>query len=255
MKTLLALPLLTLALAALLAPALASAAEPERDTKPETKAERAAREAEEEDEDRHVPRARRNSLDHFEMTMGFLGGQRSYSDLGFGFTGDGAAASLGADKLVKPFQRAPFDKVEVLGLRYDARLVLSHIRMTAGFDFPFPRYPQAAATGQYSVGGASRTVTLQSFSMKEGRFGLGGEYAFGPVVPFVDLMGGYHWVNADLAVDGQKASYSASSFAFTLRGGARLHVKKWFFVQAAGEVGLIGDTRWNAELGVGVALR
>jgi hypothetical protein len=74
------------------------------------------------------------------------------------------------------------------------------------------------------------------------------------VTPFVDVIGGLHWVSTDLSIDGQKASYSATKFGFSVRPGLRLEIKRWFFAQAAGEVGIVGDLRWNAELSVGVAL-
>jgi hypothetical protein len=98
------------------------------------------------------------------------------------------------------------------------------------------------------------TVTLQALSPKELRFGIGGEIPLGVVVPFVDVIGGIHWVDAEFVVDGAKASYSALGFAFSTRAGAKLFVRKWFFAQAAGEVGMVGDLRWNVELSVGAAL-
>jgi hypothetical protein len=142
----------------------------------------------------------------------------------------------------------------MLGVRYDARVTFAHVRMTAGFDLPFSNYKTAETSGTYEIGGVMRQVSVQSLSAKEGRFGLGGEYTFGPVTPFVDVIGGLHWVSTDLAIDGQRASYSATSFGFSVRPGVRVALRRWFFAQAAAEIGVIGDVRWNAELSVGVLL-
>ncbi|TKD13101.1 hypothetical protein [Polyangium fumosum] len=192
--------------------------------------------------------------DHFEFTMGFLAGQRSYSKTSFKFE-EGAAEGIGGGGLVAPFVMPPFDNATVLGLRYDLRLVMSHIRMTVGFDVPFPTYKVSDSTALYDVSGTQRKVTVQSLSAKELRFGIGGEYAWTKVALFADLLGGVHWVDTELAIDGYKADYGAVSFAFSARAGARAHVRKWFFAQAAGEVGIIGDIRWNAELSVGFFLK
>ena len=192
--------------------------------------------------------------DHFEFTMGFLAGQRSYSKTSFKFD-EGTAAGIGGGGLVEPFVKAPFDNATVLGLRYDVRLVMSFIRMTVGFDVPFPTYKVSDSTAPYNVSGTMRTVTVQSLSAKELRFGIGGEYPFKKVAIFADLIGGVHWISTELAIDGYKANYAATSFAFSGRAGVRAYVRKWFFATASGEVGLIGDLRWNAEVAVGFSAK
>lgn len=192
--------------------------------------------------------------DHFEATMGFLAGQRSYQQTSFKFD-SGDAAGIGGGGLVAPFNKVPFTSATVMGLRYDLRLVMSYIRMTVGFDLPFPTYKASDAQGTYTVGGAQRLVTVQSLSAKELRFGIGGEYPYKSIAPFVDLIGGVHWVSSDLSIDGYKATYAATSFAFSARGGLRAHVRKWFFAAVSGEVGLIGDIKWNAEVSVGFSVK
>ncbi len=193
--------------------------------------------------------------DHFEFTMGFLAGERSYAKTSFQFE-EGTAEGIGGGGLVEPFVKAPFDRASVLGLRYDLRLVMSYIRMTIGFDLPFPTYTASDSTAIYDVSGTQRTVTVQSVSAKELRFGIGGEYPFAKKFAiFADLVGGVHWVDTELAIDGYKADYGATTFAFSGRGGLRAHVRKWFFATASGEVGIIGDIRWNAELSVGFFLK
>lgn len=204
------------------------------------------------DDDGYKPHYR----DRVEFSMGFLSGGRGYADLGWGFDTNSPATMKGADKLAGkgPFVHAPYNNVTMLGLRYDARVVFSHIRMTAGFDLPFSSYRSAGTTTSYDVGGVMRQVSVTGLTAKEGRFGLGGEYTFGRVTPFIDVLGGLHWVSTDLNIDGQRASYSATNFGFSGRLGVRVELKSWFFAQIAGEAGFIGDMRWNAELSVGVAL-
>jgi len=192
--------------------------------------------------------------DHFEFSMGFLAGQRSYTDTSFEFD-DGTAKGIGGGGLVEPFVKPPFDKVTVLGLRYDLRLVMSYIRMTVGFDLPFPTYKASNSVGVYNVGGAPRQVTVQSLSAKELRFGIGGEYPYKSIAVYADLVGGVHWVDTELSIDGYTAEYGAASFAFSGRAGVRAHVRKWFFATASGEVGFVGDIRWNAELSVGFSVK
>jgi hypothetical protein len=192
--------------------------------------------------------------DHFEFTMGFLAGQRSYKDTSFKFE-EGTAEGIGGGGLVLPFVKPPFDNTTVLGLRYDVRLVMSFIRMTVGFDVPFTTYKVSDSTAVYDVSGTPRTVTVQSLSAKELRFGIGGEYPFKTVAIYADLIGGVHWVDTELAIDGFKADYAATSFAFSGRAGVRKYVRKWFFATASGEVGIIGDLRWNAELSIGFAAK
>lgn len=190
--------------------------------------------------------------DHFEITMGFLVGQRSYTKSRFQFD-DGNAGNIGGGQLVEPFEKAPFDKVTVMGLRYDMRLVISYVRLLAGFDFPFPSYRTQDATGTYTIQGTQRTVTVQSLSAKELRFGLGAEYPYKSIAVFADLIGGVHWSSAEFAIDGSNANYSATDFAFSGRGGIRLHVRPWFFASLSGEVGIIGDIVWNGDMSVGFA--
>lgn len=191
--------------------------------------------------------------DHFEVSMGFLAGQRRYLDTPFGFSGGDGGATPGANSLVEPLQRAPFDRVNVYGLRYDARLVVSYVRMTMGFDLPFSAFNVGNTSGQYSLQGTTRTVTARSLTTRGLRFGLGVEAPIGPVAPYVDLLGAVHWTTAGLAVDGAPVEYDATAFAMSLRGGLRLHLRKWFFATAAGEIGLAGDVRWGTELSVGFA--
>lgn len=184
--------------------------------------------------------------DHLTFSMGFLGAARDYRSAPFDLQGGAGSALLGPDPRT-PFQKAPFDRLPVFGLRYDTRLVISGVRMTTGFDLPFA----SAAMTRAELAGVERTVTLASLRPYELRFGIGYEAPTKKVVPFVDLLGGVHWTTATLLVDGQPANYAATSFAYSLRAGLRADLRKGFFVSAAGEVGLHGDVRWGGELVVG----
>lgn len=191
-----------------------------------------------------------SAWDHFEFSMGFLAGYRDYSKTNFAYRSGGGP---GAQVLSEPFRREPFDGTMVYGLRYDVRLVASYVRMTAGFDLPFPAFEQGQTNSTQWMGDAPTQVSVQAIRPYELRFGIGAEYPIGPVAPFVDILGGVHWVTAELAVDDAVATYKATSFAFSGRGGLRLHVRDWFFASAAGEVGFVGETKWGAELSVGFA--
>jgi hypothetical protein len=189
--------------------------------------------------------------DHFELSMGFLAGQRSYSDTPFKFAGGTEIEGAGA--ILEPFLATPFDMVPAYGLRYDARLVVSYLRMTVGVDIPFAAYGNAEASGDYPVGGVERRVTVQELKPFDLRFGIGAEAPIGSVVPFVDVLGSIHWVDASIAVDDELAQFRSTSFAFSGRGGVRLHVRRWFYATASAEVGIVGDIVWGTELSLGFA--
>lgn len=177
--------------------------------------------------------------DHFEATMGFLATGQDQSATGFVADGGGPA-------LAQTFRAAPYDGLAALGLRYDLRGVISHVRMTAGFDLPF------TALGDVPSRRADEhDVTPRSISMWSARFGLGGEFRFGDVVPFVDLQGSLQRVATTVVVDGRSQDYSATRFGFSARAGLRVYLRKWFFVTASGEYGLVGATTWAADVGVG----
>jgi len=191
--------------------------------------------------------------DHFEVSMGFMGGQRNYSRTNFEHD-EGADHIPGVAALSEPFLAPPYNKVGVAGLRWDARLVASHVRMTIGVDVPFTTFQARESVGVYDVGGEQRVVGVRTLQPVDLRFGIGAEYPLGPVAPFVDVMGSVHWVSTDVTIDGHEAHYDATSFALSGRAGARVHLREWFFAPAAGEVGFVGDVTWGAELAVGFAL-
>ncbi len=176
--------------------------------------------------------------DHFEATMGFFTTAQNHSATGF-TSGNGPA-------LARTFAGAPYDRTLGHGLRYDARAVISHVRMTAGFDLPFTSFESAGPMRVEGYDVAPRS--LWSWGL---RFGLGAEYSFGPVTPFADLQGTVQGVSTTVHVDGSALEYDGRRFGFSARTGVRVHLRRWFFVTASGEVGIVGPTRWGADLGVG----
>jgi len=188
--------------------------------------------------------------DHFELTMGFIAGARRYDRESFSRESGGGDVA-GAKALVEPFGNAPYDGCTALGLRYDLRLVVAHVRMTVGVDFPFASFAPADTRRSYDVAGVEREITVRKIRPYELRFGIGGELAFGRFAPFADLVGEVDWVDTVLAVDGATVGYEACSFGFSARAGARVYVRDWFFVAAAGEIGIVGQRVWGAELSLG----
>jgi hypothetical protein len=191
-----------------------------------------------------------DACDHFELTMGFLAGARRYDEESFSHaSGDHA----GAGGLVEPFRSAPYDNVPVYGLRYDLRLVVSYVRMTVGVDFPFAHIQPADTRTTYDVGGVPSETMVRKIRPYELRFGIGGEYPIGRFAPFVDLIGEVDWVETELSIAGDKVAYEANSFGFSVRAGVRAYLRDWFFIAAAGEIGIVGNRFWGAELSLGFA--
>lgn len=181
-----------------------------------------------------------SAWDHFELSMGFIAGSRRYGELNYD----------GGQRYASMLEDEPFDDALVFGLRYDLRLVVSYVRMTVGVDIPFPTFDSSSTTAM--VDGMETALTdLRGWNL---HFGIGGEYPVGPVAPFLDILGDVAFAEASFASAAGNESIEGRGFGFALRGGVRLHVRKWFFASASAEVGLVGDIRWGTELSVGFAL-
>ncbi len=179
------------------------------------------------------------SDDHFEATMGFLA-------MGLDHTASGFIADGHNIALADAFRAAPYNGVTGYGLRYDVRLVLSHVRMTAGLDLPF-----TSLGNRETQRVDEHEVTPRELHAWAVRFGLGAEYRIGAVTPFVDLIGSLMHASTTLTVDGTARDYTADRFGFTARGGLRLDLRRYFFVMASGEYGLVGAARWGADVSAG----
>ena len=198
----------------------------------------------------HSGLGEQDACDHFELTMGFLAGARRFDRESFSLSSGDVA---GAGALVDPFRNAPYDYVPVYGLRYDLRLVVSYVRMTVGVDFPFADLGAADNRAIYDVGGVPQEIVVKKIRPYELRFGIGGEIPIGRFAPFVDLIGEVDWTKTELAIAGEKVTYKASSFGFSARAGVRAYLRDWFFIAAAGEIGIVGNRFWGAELSLGFA--
>lgn len=191
------------------------------------------------------------AVQHLEYGMGFMGGLRDESQTGFVFSNGSASGVPGAQGLIGPFSSSPYDKLAVVGLAWEVRAVMDHLRMTVGVQKPFTGFSLLDAQSTTEVGGASRAVSPRAISLWDLRFGFGVEHRFRYLTPYVDLMGDAQSVTTDLTVDGASATYKAWTFGFTVRAGVRLHLGHYMYLAPMGEVGVYGPVRWAAGLQVG----
>jgi len=187
---------------------------------------------------------------HFEMSVGFMGGMRSYGAAPFAV--DGKTDTLAG--IEEPFVLIPFEDSAVFGPRWETRVVLSPIRMTLGYQRPYPTWTGLEGTRATGPAGEKYEVSARGLKADELRLGLGVEVPTSRVTPFVDLVGDIAWVRADLAVDGVPVQYSSESFSLATRGGVRIQTHEAAFVEVAGEYGLVGANDWSAHLMVGFAV-
>jgi hypothetical protein len=176
---------------------------------------------------------------HLEASFGFMGGYRDLSRMPFAFE-DGTS---GEQALTEPFASAPYSGLPVMGVSGELRVVSHHLRFTVGLQKPFASFRLTDAV--------SGDVSTRSLSLWDFRFGLGGEYAFEYVAPFVDLLGDMQVVSASLTVGNQTADYKAWAFGFTVRAGVRFHLSKYLYIAPSAEVGLGGAQRFGASLQAG----
>jgi hypothetical protein len=193
--------------------------------------------------------SRDRTMEHlrFEGTIGFLGGWARYADLGL-------AGALPPSA----FESGPVAGAPIAGLRYDLRLVVAFVRMTAGADLAWSLYGAREGTRTLSFDDGERTVTDRSVFLWALRFGLGLELAASEDVRlFADLLGSVRFVEVQSGIaSGTTASTNVSSqvttFVPALRLGARVRVVDAFFVQLAADASPIGP--WvTGELSVGGA--
>ncbi len=187
---------------------------------------------------------------HLEIGVGFMGGVRSYGSAPFAIASD----NEGLAGLDEPFVLIPFEDSAVFGPRWESRLVLSQIRMTLGYQRPYPTWEGLESTRATGVDGEKLSASARGLRANELRFGLGLEPPTGKVTPFVDLVGDIAWVSTDLAVAGDAATYTSESFSLAARSGLRIQAADYVFVEAAGEYGLVGPNEWGAQLTVGFAI-
>ena len=183
--------------------------------------------------------------------MGFAGGERDYRTAGFSFASGADNAPTFGKSLVSTFEQFPFARVRLIGPAWELRQVVDHVRFTVGLQKPFASFLLSDA--QSTAAGGSSVIT-RSLSVWELRFGLGTEYRFGPVTPFIDLSGQLEWLGAELTVNDGQVSYKAQTFSLMVRAGARIQLSPLVFIAPSAEIGVLGNVRWGAQLMVGVTL-
>lgn len=186
----------------------------------------------------------------YEVTMGFAGALIDPSALPLVPTE--SASNFAA--IAAPFGGPGLQQLITAGPAWEMRSTLHHLRFTTGLQKPWAQFRQGSLDADVvsSPLGTSR-VSPRSLSLWVLRFGLGGEYTFGPVTPFADLLGDIQWATADVVVDGQRGQWTSAGFSFSVRAGARVKVGEFLAIGLAGEYGLGGAPRFGATLLAGWA--
>lgn len=189
--------------------------------------------------------ARDRTMEHlrFEGTLGFLGGWARYADQGLG-----GSLPEGA------FDAGPVAGAPIAGLRYDVRLVVAFVRMTAGADLAWSLFDARESSRALAFDDGARTLRDRSVFLWSLRFGLGLELAATDDVRlFADLLGSVRFLEVQSLLEGTPVTSSVTSFAPGLRVGARMRVVDAFFVQLAADASPMGP--WvTGELSVGGAI-
>jgi hypothetical protein len=186
---------------------------------------------------------------HAEVAIGFMGGVRSYGNAPFAVDGKGGDRA----GIEKPFDALPFQDSVVFGPRLEMRVVVTPIRVTVGYQRPYPTWNGLEGTRVTLPDGQAVAASTRGLTVDELRFGLGVEAPLGPVSPFVDLVGDIALSRADLSIDGSPVSYTSESFSLAARGGMRVQTHDVMFVEVAAEAGLVGAHDWSGHLMVGFA--
>lgn len=181
----------------------------------------------------------------FEGTLGFLGGWARHADVGL--TGS-PSLPPGA------FDAGALAGAPIAGLRYDLRLVVAFVRMTAGADLAWSLFRAADTTRAIESASGAQSLTDRAVFLWALRFGLGLEATLDDRVRlFADLLGSVRFLEVQAALDGASTTQSAVSFAPGLRLGARMRIVDSFFVQLAADGSPFGP--WvSGELSVGGAI-
>jgi len=187
---------------------------------------------------------------HFELSVGFMGGARSYGEGSFQMNRGDSDIAGARD----PFDSGLYRNVPVVGPRWESRMVVSHTRLTLGYQIPFAVYEPQDEHVLIDTPTGQKDVAPESLFAHEIRFGLGAEVPAEHVAPFVDLVGDLHLVNTTLAVDGEPTRFRSTSFSMAARAGARIQIEEHIFVEVSGEVGIVGPTQYGGQVMVGTAL-
>ncbi len=179
----------------------------------------------------------------FELTMGFAGAYARYAELG-----------LTGSTMLPPgtFEGGPAAGAAMAGLRYDARLVVSFVRMTVGGDLLWGLFDGQSRL--LDEGGVPITITDRRIFDGVLRFGLGLEANLDGVRLFADLLGTLHFVEVAVERQGDAVTHTAVGFAPGLRLGVRLPIVDSFFVQLSADGSPFGPSYVGGDLSVGGAI-
>jgi hypothetical protein len=181
----------------------------------------------------------------FEGTLGFLGGWARHADVG-----------LSGSPSLPPgaFDAGALAGAPMAGLRYDLRLVVAFVRMTAGADLAWSLFRAADTARAIDGMGGTQSLSDRGAFLWALRFGLGLEATLDDRVRlFADLLGSVRFLEVQSSLDGVPTTQSASTFAPGLRLGARVRIVDAFFVQLAADGSPLGP--WvSGELSVGGAI-
>lgn len=186
---------------------------------------------------------------HVEVEVGFLAGDRSLGAVPFEQRGAGRPlAGLDAS-----FRSEPLSDALVTGPRAELRAVAPPLRVSLGWQRPYPDWQVVPERADRDGAGAPVVSEVRALRTDEVLLGIGLEAPTGVLVPFVDLVGTVHASTVALSVDGRTARYASEAFSLGGRAGLRLQVSDHLFAQAAGTATAVGPSTWGASLGLGAA--
>ncbi|MFO0594911.1 MAG: hypothetical protein U0228_06395 [Myxococcaceae bacterium] len=189
---------------------------------------------------------------HGELSFGYLGQWTDETVRGLELTPSDSNPAV-AGSVTEPFLGPPFRSSVLAGATLESRLVTNGIRVTTGVRFPFINFrPSSSAQSVVLSDGLSHDVLVRSVSMWDLRTGIGYEFPFRHVTPFLDVLGDFEHLTTQLVIDGQPATYKGTAFSLGGRVGVRVQVKHAFLAFAV-EATALGPVRLggSAQLGVG----
>ncbi len=188
-----------------------------------------------------------------ELSMGFGGAVLDPSALPLVFASGEAGGVAGATGLGAPFGGPALRALVTAGPAWESRVIRHHTRFTLGLQKTWALFRHGALDGEALATGSPLVgpplpVGPRALSLWGLRLGLGGEATFGPVTPFVDLLGDVQFVSADVSVEGQAGTCRASDFSLSVRAGLRVRLDSSLSVGLAGEYGIAGPSRFGVTL-------
>ena len=189
---------------------------------------------------------------HGEISVGYLGMWSDETNRALELKSADGDASI-AGRVTEPFLGKPYAASILTGPTFETRAVISRARFTLGARFPFATFRPSDTVSRLEIAGEQREVLVRSMKVWDLRTGIGFELPIGErVAGFVDVLGDVQFMTTQLMIDGQRATYTGTNFAFGVRAGARVQVNHLFF-QLAAETSLLGGTRYGGTFMAGIA--